>query len=127
MSGDAGMGFKEMVKADNAVFLNIAEFADLHVVKYDGEYYENIPVVIENLKESDRTILRSDHMQGVFVVSAKAYIAQSDLNGAMPEKGKTLEIDDGEALGKPYFRKYRIETSSVEMGMICLELEAIDE
>lgn len=121
------MGFKEQVEADNAVFLNAEEFADFHTIRYDGEVYENISTVIENLKESDRNIPKSDHMEGVYAVSAKAYIAQSALNGIMPEKGKIFEIDDGEALGKPFFRRYEIITSSLEMGMICLELEVLDE
>ena len=38
-----------------------------------------------------------------------------------------IEINDGFALGKPYFRKYTVVTSDCEMGIVNLELEAYDE
>ena len=53
--------------------------------------------------------------------------ALSDLNGKVPEQKQMISIDDGEAAGHPFFQKYRIVTSDVEMGMIILELEAYDE
>lgn len=121
------MGFKAQVEADNAVFLNSEEFADIHTVKYDGETIANIPVVLEKLKESDRTVIQSNRMEGVFKVSAKAYIAQKDIGGVFPERGRTFEIDNGEALGMAFFDRYKIVTSSVEMGMVILELELYDE
>lgn len=121
------MGFKEQVAADNAVFLNPEEFADKHTVRYDCETFYDIPVVLEQLKESDRTVIQSDHAEGIYKVSAKAYLAQKDIDGAFPERGCIFEIDNGEALGETFFDKYKIVTSSVEMGMIILELERYDE
>lgn len=121
------MGFKDQVEADNAVFLNADEFADIHTVKYDGETFPDIPVVLEQLKESDRVVIQSDHAEGIYKVSAKAYIAQKDLGGAFPERGRVFEIDNGEAAGAAFYDKYRIVTSSVEMGMVILELERYDE
>lgn len=121
------MDFKAMVKADNAVFLNAAEFAETHNVRYDGEIYEEISVVMVQLKESDRTVVSTDHSEGIYKVSAKVYIAQSDMDGVFPEKGRSIEIDNGEAVGKAFYDKYTIVTSSIEMGMIVLELERYDE
>lgn len=121
------MDFKAMVQADNAVFLNVTEFADTHTVRYDGDVFENISVVLEQLKESDRTVISTDHSEGIYKVSAKAYIAQKDMGGVFPERGRIIEIDNGEALGAAFYDRYRIATSSVEMGMIVLELERYDE
>ena len=125
------MSFKEMVEADNkAVFTNAAEFAELRVVKYDGETYagdgEGIPVVLSQTKEMERPAI-TGKMEGLHLVSATAHIAQADLDGVIPEQKQDISISDGEALGHPFFRRYRIVTSDCEMGMIVLELEALDE
>lgn len=127
------MDFKAMVERDNkAVFLHSGEFAELHVVKYDGVTYdgedgEGIPVVLTKVKEKERPAPSSDHMQGVYLVTATVHIAQTDLRGAFPEQDQDILISDGEALGKPFFRRYKIVTSDNAMGMIILELEAYDE
>lgn len=60
-------------------------------------------------------------------MTATVYIALSDLNGVIPEQKQTISIDDGEALGEPFFNEYRILTSDCETGMVVLELEAFDE
>lgn len=122
------MGFKNMVERDNAaIILNTDEFAEYHTIKFDGKAYEHIPVVLTKVRQSERTILQSDHMQGVYLVTAKAYFNAKDTGENIPEKGKRFEIDDGEALGKPFFRRYLVATSENAMGMICVELEAFDE
>lgn len=121
------MSFKESVAADcKSVFLNTDEFADLHTVKYDGEIYRDIPVVLTKVKERERTVVGGDHMQGVHLVSATAHMALEDL-GCIPEQKRHIEIDDGSALGVPFYRKFRIVTSDCEMGIVVLELEAFDE
>ena len=122
------MGFKDMVKSDIAnVILNTEEFAELHTVCYDGEVYEKIPIVLQKVKQLDRPAAANDRMEGVFLVSAVAYINEKNLNGVIPEQGKRFEIDDGEALGKPYFRRYLVVTSKCDMGLITLELRYYDE
>ena len=45
----------------------------------------------------------------------------------IPEQGHRFEIDDGEALGKTFFRKYSVVTSKCDMGFITLELRYYDE
>lgn len=122
------MSFKDSVAADNKnIFLNVTEFADLHTVRYDGAVYADIPVLLTKTKESKRTILAGDNLQGVHLVSAVAHIAQSDLGGVIPEQKRDIEINDGYALGSPFYVKYRIATSDCEMGMLRLELEVYDE
>lgn len=125
------MSFKEMVEANNkSVFLNLDQFADKHIIKYDGETYagengEGIPILLTKVKEMKRPVVVS--MQGVHLATAVAHIALSDLDGIVPEQKQDILIDDGEALGSRFFRRYRILTSDCEMGMIILELEAFDE
>lgn len=122
------MGFKDMVAQDNArIFLNTEEFAEYHTIKFDGEEYAHIPVVLTKVKQSNRTVMQNDHAKGIYLVSAKAYFNAADTNGQVPENGKVFEVDDGEALGRPFFRRYRVVTSENSLGMIELELEAYDE
>lgn len=122
------MSFKELVQADSKnVFLNNNEFADLHTIRFDGEEYANIPVVVTKIKQSDRTILQSDHMQGIYLVTEKVFFYANDTKGHLPEQGKTFEIDEGEALGKPFFQSYRVATVEDAMGIVCVELEAYNE
>ena len=123
------MSFKSMVEADNrGVFLTAAEFAELHFVRYDGTLYggtDGIPVLLTKVKEMKCPVVAN--MAGVHLVSATAHIALADLCGIVPEQKKMIEINDGFALGKPYFRKYTVVTSDCEMGIVNLELEAYDE
>ena len=122
------MGFKDTVKQDiQNIFLNCDEFAEAHTVRFDGKEYKDIPVVLEVVKQSERQALTSDHLEGIYSVTSKAYFDIKNTEGNIPEQGKYFEIDDGEALGKPYFRRYRVVTAENAMGMICLELEQFDE
>lgn len=124
------MNFKEMVEADiKGVFLNADEFAETHTVVYDDTVYADIPIVLTKVKESEHTVVASDNggVEGIHKVSVIVHIALSDMDGKVPEQKQQISIDDGEAAGHPFFRKYHIVTSDVEMGMIALELEAFDE
>lgn len=120
-------GFKEMVAADNRnVFLNPGEFADRRTVIYDGVTYPDVPIVISGLKEKDRRQLASDHVQGLYLVSAVLHCSISDLGGHQPEKGQRLKINDQDG-GGGFFREFYVASSVCEMGMLRVELEAIDE
>jgi len=115
--------FKDMVEADNKnVFINASEFAELHSIIYDGVTYEDIPVVLSGIKEKDRRQLVADHVQGLYLVTTVMHCAASDLGGVVPEKGMKIKINDGD-----FFREFYVATSVVDLGMIRLELEAIDE
>lgn len=125
------MSFKDIVASDiRGVFLNSEEFADLRTVIYDGETYSDIPVVISNVKEKDRTQngwqSDSDHVQGLYRAVYRFHAALDDLGGVLPEHGMRIQVNDREG-GGGFFRGFYITTSGVEMGMVCLELEAIDE
>ena len=119
--------FKNSVESDiHNVFLNIDEFACKRTVIYDGETYEDIPIVLSGLKEQDRRQLTSDHLQGLYLVTSVLHCALSDMGGIQPEKGQRIKINDREN-GKGFFREYYIASSVCEMGMLRVELEAIDE
>lgn len=121
------MSFRDMVARDGEkVFLNGAEFAETHTIKYDDAVFEDVQVVLTKLKQSDRSVLQSDHMEGVYQLAAKAFFSATAVGGCVPKNGSWFEIDEGEALGKPFFRRYRVATTENAMGMICLELEAFE-
>ena len=124
--------FKDMVAVDiHNVFLNTEEYANLRTIIYDGATYDGpehkgIPIVLTGLKEQDRRQLVSDHVQGLYLVSSVLHCAIDDLGGAQPEKGQRIKINDGEG-GGGFFREFYVASSVCEMGMLRVELEAIDE
>lgn len=121
-------GFKNMVSADNnKVFLNLDEFAEKRTVIYDGETYTDIPVVLSGLKEKDRRqLVVSDHTQGLYLVSSVLHCSLSDLGGNQPEKGQRIKINEQEG-GGGFFQEFYVASSVCELGMLRVELEAIDE
>lgn len=108
-------GFRDAVQDDlHGVFLNLDEFAERHTVIYDGETYEDIPVVITGLHERDRRQLQSDHAQGLYLVSRVMHCALDDLGGNQPEKGCRIRINERE--GGSFFHDYYVASSICEMG-----------
>lgn len=121
------MSFKDMLDEDiRNVFLNVDEFAERRTVEYDGERYEDIPIVLSGLKEKDRRQLVTDHVQGLYLVSSVLHCALKDLGGNQPEKGQRIRINDEEG-GGGFFREFYVASSACELGMLRVELEAIDE
>lgn len=125
------MSFKDMVAADNhTTFLNLDEYGEKRIVIYDGVTYggddhEGIPVVLSGLKEKDRRQLMSDHIQGLYLVSAVLHCAISDLGGKQPEKGTRIKIST--RTGGSFFRTFYVAASVCDIGMLRVELEALDE
>lgn len=121
------MSFKDMVAADNhSVFLNASEFAETRSVEYGGVTYQDIPIVLTGLKEQDRRALVHDHTQGLYQVTSVLHCALSDLGGKQPEKGQRIKIND-EKGGGGFFYEFYVASSVCEMGMLRVELEAMDE
>jgi len=120
------MSFKDMVDADiKGVFLNLGEFAGKRTVKFDGDTFEDIPIVLSGLKEKDRRQLVADHIQGLYLVSSVLHCAVKDLNGKQPEKGQRIQINDVEGGG--FFQEFYVASSVVEMGMLRAELREVNE
>lgn len=122
------MSFRDMVAEDiHGVFLNLDGFAEKRTVEYDGERYEDIPVVLKGFKEKGRRrLIESDHAQGLYLVTTVLHCAMNDLGGKQPEKGAQLRINDEEG-GGGFFRLFYVASSVCEMGMLRVELEAIDQ
>jgi len=120
-------GFKDMIAADNhSVFLNTGEFAEYRTIIYDGERYEDIPIILSGLKEKDRRALVNDHAQGLYQVTSVLHCSVVDLGNNKPEKGQRIQINNEEG-GNGFFYEFYVASSSCELGMLRVELEAIDE
>ena len=116
----SGSSFREMIAADlHNVFLNTGEFAETRTVEYDGNRYEDIPVLLIGLEERD-------HVQGLYRVSAVLHCALEDLGGNQPENGTRIRINDREG-GGGFFREFYVGASACEAGLLQVELEAMDE
>jgi len=126
------MGFKDLVAASNKkVFLNTGTFAELRTVKYNGNEYVDIPIILADVVEEDRRVIiiqdgRRDNTQGLFMVSAVMCCAIEDIGNVQPEKGQSIEINFQEG-GGGFFMEYTIDASACPMGMVRLKLEAVDE
>lgn len=118
--------FKEMVASDNVdVFLNLDEFGVKRTIIYDGETYPDIPIIISGYTEKERRQLAADHVQGLYQVTQVLHCAIDAFSGIQPEKGSSIKINTSE--GSKFFLKFYIVTSTCEMGMLRMELRAIDE
>ena len=118
------MTFKDMVADDiKSIYLNTEEFGEARTVIYDGETYEDIPIVLTSLKEKDRNTTTQDHAEHIYLVTQILHCAASDLGDVIPEQGMTIQIEDANG----YFDKYTVAQSGNEMGMLRVELEAFDE
>ena len=114
---------KAMFERDlKAVFLNPREFGEYRDVEYDGKTYQDVQMVIRDLKELDRTQMRDDYAQGMYKTQTVVHCAKADL-GCQPEKGQRIKISDRNG----WMRSFYIEQSYVEIGMLHLVLEALDE
>lgn len=105
------------------VFLNVDEFAEKRSVRYDGEEFPDIPVVLEGPVQEKRSRLTDDHIQGLHMLTATLYCAQEDLGGKVPKQGAGLEITTRE--GGAFYQKYYVVASASRMGMLHVELEAM--
>lgn len=103
--------------------MNLDELAETRSVRYDGMVYEQIPVVLTGAEEQARERLSHDHAEGLYRVTDVLYCPGDSLGGRTPEQGSTLELSvDG-----VFFHRYRVERSVCELGMLEVELEAIEE
>lgn len=116
--------FREIVAADNhEIFMNLEELAEKRSVRYDGTLYEGVSVVLMGAEEQARKQLTHDHAEGLYRVTDVLYCPGDSLGGRTPEQGSTLELSvDG-----VFFHRYRVERSVCELGMLEVELEAIEE
>lgn len=120
------MSFKDMVASDiHGVFLNTDEFAEKRTVRYDGKTYPDVPVVLNGIKSKDRNQSMQDHAQGLYIVSDVMQVALSDIGGKLPERGTVIEVSTKD--GGTFLRRYYIGQAQNNVGMLRLELEAIDE
>lgn len=119
--------FKDMVAHDiDAVFMNVDEFAVLRTIRYDGEEYVDVPVVLDQLEEKDRKPNVNDHAEGLYRVTDLLFCSRAKLGGKLPEVGQKLKVNNREG-GGGFFRTYYVASSTEKNGMLQVGLGAIDE
>lgn len=88
-----------------------------------GKRYYWIPIVMTGLSEKERVRQSiSDHAEGIYRVSRVLHCDIAAIGGKQPEQGCKLGIDEN-----GFVRSYYVASSVCEMGMLRVELEAIDE
>jgi hypothetical protein len=121
--------FRALLERDNAeIFLNLEEFGERRTVRYDGESYEEIPVVLDEAMQTARyniKHLKSDYGQGLHKGAVRLHCMRRDLGNKLPEQGMPLEIESERRNG--FFRKYEILESRCDEGMLTVTLERVDE
>ena len=119
------MSFKDtLVKDIDNVILNLNEFAENHTIIYDGVTYRDIPIVLIGIEEKERQASSSDHSQGLYLVTDRFY-CNADVFCGLPEKGQTIKISDSRY--KDYLNKYHIARSEINLGMVRVDMEAVNE
>ena len=129
------MTFKETIQKDVfETFLTVDEFAERHTIVYDGVTYADILAVLEGPDELERKPVsagggvgggRSDSAAGLYQVSVILHCNTADLGGKQLEQGQKIKISDPE--DSLFFHAYYVAASHDEMGMLRVELEAIEE
>ena len=121
--------FKDCVAADvDMVFLDKNEYAEVRTILYDGETFEDIPVIEIGPMEGKRASvvqMQHDFGQGLYKRTITLYCAEKSLNGIQPEQGTQLSMNEKQ--GGTFFHKFRVVESTREMGMYQITLEEIDE
>ena len=85
------MSFRDSVQADiQNVYMNTAEVAERRTVKYDGETFEDIPILISGVKQQAREQKQDDYVQGLFAAAVTLHCSRDDLHGIQPEKGMRM-------------------------------------
>lgn len=69
----------------------------------------------------------SDHAQGLYIVSSVLHCALSDLGGVQPGAGGSVSGSTTRRAAEASSREFYVASSVCEMGMLRVELEAVDE
>ena len=125
-------GFEANILAENkTAYLSTSEFGETRTVRYDGDDYVDIPIVITGYRgqDRDRSVVQSgrrNQAQGLYRVTAQLNCDISDLGGKQPEKGQRIKINR-QGGGGGFFREFYVVSSVCEMGFLTVELGEIDE
>lgn len=121
--------FRAQLAADNAqVFLNAGEFGQTRTVRYDGEVYEDIDIVLDEgleVTHHNYKIMKTDHSKGLLKDQVRLYCQRADLGGHLPEVEDVLELESAKRRG--FWIKYEVELAKCEEGMLDLLLKKVDE
>lgn len=121
--------FRKQLEADSTgVFLNSDEFGQVRTVRYDGEVYENISIVLDEgveVPHHNNKIMKTDHSKGLLKGQTRLYCQRADLGGHLPEVEDCLELESEKRQG--FWIKYTVAESGCDEGMLNLLLKKVDE
>lgn len=126
------MSFKSMIHDDiGGVFLNFSEFAERRDIRFNGNEYDKVPIVLQNTRERDRrehrTSFQDDPSQGFYLTRVVAFVALDSFNGVQPEQGIHMELKMDGRHGQPWWKRYAVRESQETDGLLKIQLEAVDE
>lgn len=104
--------FKQIVRNDNrAVFLNLQEFADLHVV--NGR--EMSVIIDSNELEEREKAYKGNHVDGIYKKTLLIYVLAVEF-GRMPAVNSLVRLDGTD---------YRVTNAINEDAIYSIEMEAV--
>lgn len=103
--------FKECIAADvGRVFLNPAEFGELHQV--NGRF---MVITLDDMENIEREKKMKSHMDGIYVRQVFFYVSAAEFGGPLPGQGSYLTLDGS---------TYRVVDATDECGVYAITLEA---
>ena len=104
------LSFKDTLKNDvKAVFLNLAEFGEPHVV--NGR---KMLAALDDMEHIEREKRMKSNMDGVYARQLLLYVAAEDF-GEFPPQGVLLKLDG---------KQYQVADATNECGVYAITLEA---
>lgn len=102
-------GFKDIIRADLNIFMNLDEFATTHTV--NGK---KMAVTIDNNELIERAKKAKSNMDGIYVKSTLIYVKPKDF-GQLPAVGSALNLDG---------KIFKVTDATNEDGLYSIHLEA---
>lgn len=110
------------------IFTNPEEFGESRTVRYDGETYEDISIVLDEgveIPHKNYKVMRTDYSKGLVKGTARLYCSKEALGGHQPEVGEAMAIESQRSRG--FWHRYTVEESGCEEGMLTLFLKKVEE
>lgn len=120
----APLSFQECLEDDlHQTFLSTEEFGEVLSLYYDGVEYPDVLAVLSDDTEQEREKRQNDHVEGLYLSGATLYCDPKYLGQQRPEQGSRLRI----CRQTGFVREFYVVAVGMEMGLLCLELQEVQE